>query len=222
MQLISSILVLGSLASTAVALSNLGFEFPDTVPMSKRQTSGPAYECHSDCGFAILGSREDGYCKDDEWLDLLNSCLECAEDVGIWQYYGNNLSAAAKECGLDATPDPADGDGESETSATAASTATSAVEPSAAPATSVAVEPSVVPTTSIAVEASPSGTSIPSYSKQGSSAAWTSSLTPTPTGYTSTNSTLAPTSVPGNGASQNWGSHILVGGAAVVLAANLM
>lgn len=53
MQLISSIVTLGSLASTAIAVSEVGFEFPDSVPMSKRQTDGPSYECHADCGMSI-------------------------------------------------------------------------------------------------------------------------------------------------------------------------
>lgn len=50
MHLIPSILALCSMASTAVAVSKVSFEFPDSVPMSKRQTDGPSYECHADCG----------------------------------------------------------------------------------------------------------------------------------------------------------------------------
>ena len=26
------------------------FVFPDAVPLDKRQTSGPKYECHANCG----------------------------------------------------------------------------------------------------------------------------------------------------------------------------
>lgn len=50
MQLTSSIVSLGFLASAASAIALEGFEFPDFVPMHKRQTEGPSYECHANCG----------------------------------------------------------------------------------------------------------------------------------------------------------------------------
>mgnify|MGYP000871441820 CR=1 FL=1 len=50
MQRVAQIVALGSLASSAVAVARTGFEFPDSVPMHKRQTSGPSYECHANCG----------------------------------------------------------------------------------------------------------------------------------------------------------------------------
>lgn len=52
MQLTYTAFVLGSLATLAAANApaKREFQFPDTVPMHKRQTSGPAYECHASCG----------------------------------------------------------------------------------------------------------------------------------------------------------------------------
>lgn len=37
----------GLLAASAVATA---FEFPASVPMNKRQTEGPSYDCHANCG----------------------------------------------------------------------------------------------------------------------------------------------------------------------------
>lgn len=99
----SLVLAAGSLASVAVAASSPGFIFPASVPLAKRQVSGPAYECHSDCGkplghlvpvlghhtnpfigYAILNASGD-YCTDSAWLDLLDGCLNCALEYNIWQ-----------------------------------------------------------------------------------------------------------------------------------------
>jgi hypothetical protein len=50
MRLTTSLVAIGSVASLVTAAATPGFEFPDTVPMHKRQTEGPAYECHASCG----------------------------------------------------------------------------------------------------------------------------------------------------------------------------
>lgn len=51
MQLTQSIVVLGSLTASAIAVARPAFVIPDFVPVERRQTSGPVYECHSDCGW---------------------------------------------------------------------------------------------------------------------------------------------------------------------------
>lgn len=43
--------IVGILAASSVATA---FQFPDNVPMDKRQTEGPSYECHANCGKNIL------------------------------------------------------------------------------------------------------------------------------------------------------------------------
>lgn len=47
MHFVASLVAVGSIASLASAS---GFEYPASVPLSKRQTSGPAYDCHANCG----------------------------------------------------------------------------------------------------------------------------------------------------------------------------
>ncbi|KAK1719512.1 hypothetical protein CaCOL14_001788 [Colletotrichum acutatum] len=88
------------LASTATAL-----EWLPVVPLHARQvTSGAKYECHENCGYAILGAAEDGYCTNSTWTDYFEDCLQCANTFDIWQYYGDGVTEAADGCNLDATP----------------------------------------------------------------------------------------------------------------------
>lgn len=49
--MLSSTLVLGVFASAAVAVNTArSLQFPDTVSLSERQSEGPRYECHANCG----------------------------------------------------------------------------------------------------------------------------------------------------------------------------
>ncbi|KAJ5471621.1 hypothetical protein N7530_008978 [Penicillium desertorum] len=81
------------------------FEFPDFVPLHKRQEPGtPAYECHANCGGVITAGRTGGYCDTDDFKTELADCLKCAVEFDIWKYYGGSVSKAATACGLDATP----------------------------------------------------------------------------------------------------------------------
>ena len=48
----ATILAIGSVVSAAAAVSKVGFEFPADVPLNKRQTEGPRYECHANCGMS--------------------------------------------------------------------------------------------------------------------------------------------------------------------------
>ncbi|KAF2462019.1 hypothetical protein BDY21DRAFT_360029 [Lineolata rhizophorae] len=123
-----------ALACTTSLLVVSAFEYSEHVPMAKRQAPGtPEYECHADCGGIITMSREDGYCEDPEFEPTLESCLECALEMDIWQYYGDSVSEAAEGCGVDATPSPVE-----ETPDEPASTSASGVEVSTS--TSVASE----------------------------------------------------------------------------------
>ncbi|CAG8896919.1 unnamed protein product [Penicillium egyptiacum] len=95
-----------NLAAFACAVICAGaFEFPDFVPLHKRQEPGtPAYECHANCGGVITAGRTDGYCDTDDFKTELTDCLKCAVEFDIWKYYGGSVSKAATACGLDATP----------------------------------------------------------------------------------------------------------------------
>ncbi|OJI99317.1 hypothetical protein ASPVEDRAFT_26134 [Aspergillus versicolor CBS 583.65] len=99
------------------------FEYPEFVPLHKRQEPGtPAYECHANCGGIITDARSDGYCDKSDFKTKLNDCLDCALEFDIWKYYGNSVSSAAEECGLDATP--VEGSSSSSSSSSASETAT--------------------------------------------------------------------------------------------------
>ncbi|ORY68226.1 uncharacterized protein BCR38DRAFT_481711 [Pseudomassariella vexata] len=93
---------MASIAQASMML--LPAEFNSIIGIERRQASGASYECHADCGYTIIGARTDGYCDNSTWTDLLDDCLDCALVYDIWKDYGDSVTAAAKGCGLDATP----------------------------------------------------------------------------------------------------------------------
>ncbi|KAM0666659.1 hypothetical protein MY8738_002099 [Beauveria namnaoensis] len=138
MHFVASLVAVGSAVSLASA-GSIGFEFPASVPLSKRQTSGPAYECHANCGYASQDSAKEGYCSDAKWKSLLSNCLDCALTYDIWKYYGTKVGAAAEKCGFESTPKPSGGAGSaapSEPAKTDASAPASSAPASSAPASS--------------------------------------------------------------------------------------
>ncbi|RYP50211.1 hypothetical protein DL768_004232 [Monosporascus sp. mg162] len=74
----------------------------------RRQEPGtPAYNCHDNCGQAVLQARNsDNVCTDDVFLANYENCLQCSgpDNVNIWRFYGNSLTAAAEPCGLPTAP----------------------------------------------------------------------------------------------------------------------
>ncbi|OAQ65021.1 hypothetical protein VFPPC_13982 [Pochonia chlamydosporia 170] len=201
-----SAIIVGSLASTAIAAANPGFDFPDAVPVAKRQTSGPSYECHASCGYAIKNSATDGYCKDQSWVKLLDDCLNCALKYNIWQYYGEKVGAAAKKCGLDSTPKPVEGGGSSKVQSSTAAPSTTPV------------------TTGAQQTTSPGQTTSGAGQSSQAPAPSTTPVVPT-TGPTTvapgTNSTTSGTPPVTAGGSQNMLSGLIVVGIAALAAANL-
>ncbi|KAL4968313.1 uncharacterized protein BDV14DRAFT_152740 [Aspergillus stella-maris] len=152
------------------------FEYPDFVPLQKRQAPGtPQYDCHANCGGIITLSRSDGYCDTDEFTTKLSDCLDCALEYDIWKWYGNSVSKAADECGVDATPVEPTTSSSSAASATATETETE--EPSST------------------TETSEESTSVPEETATGST---TLSSTPViPTGTATTTPTFSESSVAG-------------------------
>ncbi|TDZ29466.1 hypothetical protein C8035_v005861 [Colletotrichum spinosum] len=120
--------VLASVASLVAA--GPSFEYPAGVPaVEKRQEPGtPRYACHENCGLIISLGREEGYCDSSEWKTRYSSCLECANEFGIWMYYGSGVTNAAKGCGLTPVPSPSGGAVET-TAAPAPATTTAAPAP---------------------------------------------------------------------------------------------
>ncbi|KND93681.1 hypothetical protein TOPH_01411 [Tolypocladium ophioglossoides CBS 100239] len=238
MRFAACVIALGSVASAAAAAAAAaapGFQFPDAVPLEKRQTDDPSYQCHANCGYAIQNSSKDGYCKDGAWLKLLDGCLDCALEYKIWQWYGDKVSAAAKKCGLDATPKPATG---GQPSAAPTSTAVTTT-----PAASSTAAVQLTSTASQSSQQSSAVSTAPTATAPGSTVgSATSSVVPTPSapvtsgGRTNTvrdspcfwlltitdlafkTASPAPSSVAVSQGSQMLGSSILVAGAAVLFA----
>ncbi|KAF5720076.1 hypothetical protein FMUND_4360 [Fusarium mundagurra] len=134
-------------ASLAVAIDPR-FEFPDTVPLVKRQQPGtPQYACHEDCGLLITLARDDeDFCDSDEWNERYGRCMSCANTYGIWKYYGSGVARVAQQCGLTPKPSPSGSSGAPSTTAEEKPSSTAAeVKPSTPavekPATTEAEEP---------------------------------------------------------------------------------
>ncbi|EXJ85335.1 hypothetical protein A1O1_05699 [Capronia coronata CBS 617.96] len=97
-----------SISLLAFAAIGLAFEYPDFVPLHRRQEPGtPLYECHANCGGVITQSRTEDFCNGDLFNSYYSACMTCALTYDIWQYYGNSVTTAGETCGLDTTPEPA-------------------------------------------------------------------------------------------------------------------
>ncbi|KAK5993744.1 hypothetical protein PT974_07181 [Cladobotryum mycophilum] len=205
MHFFSSLITLGSIASLAMASTQLDPEF---LALSSRQTSGPVYECHANCGYTIQDSRQDGYCKDPKWLGYLDGCLNCALKYDIWKDYGTQVTAAAKACGLDATPKSAE-----QVAASSAGVPSSTV---AGPTSTAAVKTTESSSVVTPVATSTTTTSsVPVSSVPASSVSFTSP-------HTNTTGTAGPTTVPVSAGSQLWKASVIVTGMVAFLVAGLM
>ncbi|KAI1448091.1 hypothetical protein F5Y02DRAFT_334354 [Annulohypoxylon stygium] len=94
------------LAATAVSASTDELQF--IARLLKRQDPGtPAYNCHDNCGQAIIQGRNSAdVCNDEIFLTDYKNCLQCSgpDNQDIWQYYGTTLTKDASPCGLSTTP----------------------------------------------------------------------------------------------------------------------
>ncbi|KAM0709038.1 hypothetical protein Q7P35_003074 [Cladosporium inversicolor] len=188
-----SALTLIALVATTLASAVEDSEFTLKV-LLKRQasTSGAQYQCHSDCGYAILDASAEN-CNNSTWTGILSNCEECANTYNILRYYGDQVGAAAEDCGLTATFSPSAGassaSAPAETSASASSTLSSpetiasTAEPTAqteaaAPTSSATSTVGVVTTTSTSQAAVASG-SAPVFPSSNSSSNATQSAAPT-------------------------------------------
>ncbi|KAH8678306.1 hypothetical protein BX600DRAFT_148347 [Xylariales sp. PMI_506] len=76
----------------------------------ERQSVEPGtdlYNCHDNCGEAILESESSSdVCSDTIFLTDYDNCLQCSgpDNENIWQYYGPELTSAAAACSLATTP----------------------------------------------------------------------------------------------------------------------
>ncbi|RMD43815.1 hypothetical protein DV735_g1329, partial [Chaetothyriales sp. CBS 134920] len=179
-------------ASLAAASATLGFISPEGVALARRQEPGtPAYECHAKCGGVIQLGRTDNYCGTANFTEQLNYCLECAEGIDIWKYYGTSVSNAAAACGLDVTPSPAASSAPS-TTAEATSAAPTTEATTEAPATTEEATSAAAPTTAEATSAAP--TTAEATSAAPTTAASVAPTTEAPTSAAATSSSAAVTS----------------------------
>ncbi|KAM6512411.1 hypothetical protein FSOLCH5_010125 [Fusarium solani] len=212
MQLAYTAVILGSLASLASATVKRELPFPDSVPLHKRQPSGPEYQCHANCGYTILNADEEGYCDSDEWKKLLADCLKCANQYDMWGDYGNGVTGAAKACGIDAVPEGASSGSATGTSAVAATTVVTSVTSAAATS---AVESSTEETTAVVETTSAAAAS--------STAAETAATTAESSADANTTPGAAPTTTENDNSASNFAlSGVLAVGAALVAAAGLL
>ncbi|GAB7360841.1 hypothetical protein MBLNU230_g0827t1 [Neophaeotheca triangularis] len=143
-------LLVGASASSGLVAREL--PLPHLVPIEKRQDVSPEqYQCHSNCGNAILDADGD-HCDSSDWNELYSGCMECAEEFGIWQWYQSGVTEAAEECGLDAEPVEADGD-DDEDESPAAPEPEPTVEETPVPEETTAVEVPVPEETTVVEEA---------------------------------------------------------------------
>ncbi|KAH6670489.1 hypothetical protein B0J14DRAFT_485723 [Halenospora varia] len=216
-------LVFGVIGLQLVSASAVAEDWP--VALLKRQEPGTnAYNCHDNCGQAIIGSRSTGYCTNPAFLSNYANCLVCAgpDNVNIWTMYGTTLTRAATSCGgLSTTPlsgkqpdvptaTPAAGGSVTPSSSSSSSAASSTPAPSSSASSSTAppsssTASSTTRTTSASSVSSAASSSVASSaSSAASSASSVASSTVIPTGSTSVKPTTASSTV--SGAAQGTGS----------------
>ncbi|KAL1880058.1 hypothetical protein Daus18300_001421 [Diaporthe australafricana] len=144
--------------------------------LAKRQNESagsPSYNCHDNCGQAIIEVRNCNatICDDETFQTNYQSCLQCAgpDNEDIWQYYGDSIETAAASCGLDT--EPLSGEQDAVGTAVVASNSTAACEAAAAGAASESASASASGSSSASASASASA----SETASGSSASGTAS-----------------------------------------------
>jgi hypothetical protein len=80
-------------------------------------------------GYTILDASFNN-CNNSTWTDLLTNCQECANTYDILRYYGNQVEAAAEDCGLTATFSPSAGASSGSVAAETSATVSSALSSS--------------------------------------------------------------------------------------------
>ncbi|KAH7039681.1 uncharacterized protein B0I36DRAFT_1110 [Microdochium trichocladiopsis] len=171
------------------------------LPLEVRQgnVSPGQYACHEACGETILKATGD-YCDSPAWVDYYEECMSCANDYGIWKWYGDKVTVAAKQCGRDAIPDPAD------------SSAPSAGPSSTAPPVAVSQ------TSSVASSTVPSPTATGTPSPNSSTASGIGGINPTITPNPTISSPTPSVSVPIAAATALGHNHMMAMGIAGIIA----
>ncbi|UNI18589.1 hypothetical protein JDV02_004847 [Purpureocillium takamizusanense] len=232
MHLAASLIALGSLAASAAAAAAPGYQYPDFVPLHKRQTSGPSYECHANCGYLIQMSKADkdgtAYCKNEKWLQYYHGCMKCAIKENIWNDYGRGVTAAVDKCpglkvDLEGTGQPS-----GQSSAPATTTVPAATTPAQQTTSSAAQQPTTTATQQPPATQSSGSSTVPSTKAPSGTTQFSTGsagggvVVPTVSSSApghSSNSTAKPSSVTVSGGAQTFGSSLFVAGMAALVAA---
>jgi hypothetical protein len=211
-----SALTLVALVATTLASAVEDSEFTLKV-LLKRQasTSGAQYQCHSDCGksysyiethrrytlnhsltmrlgYTILDASAEN-CNNSTWTDLLANCQECANTYNIIRYYGDQVGAAAEDCGLTATFSPSAR--ASSTSAPAETTASASSALSSSDTITSTTETTEQTEASTSISSAPSSVGVVTATSTSQAAVASGSILAFPSSNSSSNATqsAAPT-----------------------------
>lgn len=96
-----------AVSSTAIASPHA---MPEAFALAMASPQGPSYQCHSDCGNAILQARNCGedtscYCGENTpFRSSMANCYVCGSS--LWKDYGNYLVPYLEKCNMKTTPNP--------------------------------------------------------------------------------------------------------------------
>ncbi|KAH8674555.1 hypothetical protein BGZ60DRAFT_274416 [Tricladium varicosporioides] len=215
-------LIFGVIGLQLVSASAVAEDWP--VALLKRQEPGTnAYNCHDNCGQAIIGFRSTGYCTNPAFLSNYANCLICSgpDNVNIWIMYGTTLTRAATSCGgLSTTPlsgkqpdvptaTPAAGGSVTPSSSSSSSVANSTPTPSSSVSVSTAPPSSATSSTTRTTSASSTPSAASSSVASSTSSAASTAISAASSTIASTRSTSAkPTTASStvSGAAQGTGS----------------
>ncbi|ATZ48585.1 hypothetical protein BCIN_03g07780 [Botrytis cinerea B05.10] len=160
-----------------------------------------SYNCHDNCGEAILESEIDGFCNTTIFSTDYAACLQCSgeDNEDIWQYYGPYLTVAAVECGSSTVP----------LTGTQADVATAMLAQNVTTTASGAT----------ATVASNSATTTAASSSSGSASSSESTASSGSASSTATESSASATSTSGAIQQINAASGFLIGGVSILVAA---
>jgi hypothetical protein len=132
-------------------------------------------------GYTILDASSEN-CNNSTWTGLFANCEQCANTYNILRYYGDQVEAAAEDCGLTATFSPSAGVSSGSEAPATASPATYYSDTVIVATETISQVESSTPVTAAATSTSTtavaSGTGLPSPSLNGTSIA-TQSAVPT-------------------------------------------
>lgn len=161
---------------TGLLAASLAIVAASSMELVDREVGTASYNCHDNCGQAMLEVENGDVCDDSIFLTDYAACLSCSgsDNLDIWKYYGPQLASAAAACGLETTPVAG---AQSTTVQSAIAAETGALETSAITTTGASTSSAASGTTSATAETTTSGTAVASSTGNSTSTASTSIAT---------------------------------------------